>query len=51
MLKMSGSGQKQKWLSLNGMSVLPSTTDMQRHVGKVPSAEVVEIIRSLRQRG
>jgi hypothetical protein len=27
---ISEMGQKQKWLSLNGMSVLPLTTDMQR---------------------
>ena len=43
----SGSGQKQKWLSLNGISALPSTADMprlHRHVGFVPEA-VVTILR------
>jgi hypothetical protein len=34
-------GQKQNWLSSNGMSALPSTADMRRihrHVGFVPRA-------------
>jgi hypothetical protein len=41
---MTQLGQKQKWLSLNGISALPSTADMRRlhrHVGFVPTPEVV----------
>jgi hypothetical protein len=36
-------GQKQKWLSLNGMSALPSRADVRRlhrHIGFVPNSDV-----------
>jgi hypothetical protein len=35
-------GQQQKWLSLNGMSALPSTTDMQR---LQLSAKKIDVVR------
>jgi hypothetical protein len=48
---MPALGQKQKWLSMNGMSALPPTADMrrlQRHVGFVPTSDINSI--SLREK-
>jgi hypothetical protein len=42
-------GQKQKWLSVNGMSALPSSADkrrLRRHVGFVPKPEVSRLLCS-----